>query len=108
MLRECAINFGGNWDTHLPLVEFSYNNSYYSSVKCAPFESLYGLKFQKPIAWPKVEESTLIGQEIVQETTNKIFLIKERLETAQDRQKIYAENQSKLLKFIVSDKVLLK
>nr|GEY80918.1 retrotransposon protein, putative, Ty3-gypsy subclass [Tanacetum cinerariifolium] len=42
MLRACAMDFGGNWDTHLPLVEFSYNNSYHSSVKCAPFDALYG------------------------------------------------------------------
>ncbi|GJW46873.1 putative reverse transcriptase domain-containing protein [Tanacetum coccineum] len=44
MLRACAIDFGRNWDTHLPLIEFSYNNSYHSSVKCAPFEALYGRK----------------------------------------------------------------
>nr|GFB54311.1 putative reverse transcriptase domain-containing protein [Tanacetum cinerariifolium] len=41
MLRACAMDFGRNWDTHLPLVEFSYNNSYHSSIKCAPFEALY-------------------------------------------------------------------
>nr|GFD10349.1 B3 DNA-binding domain protein [Tanacetum cinerariifolium] len=41
MLRDCAMDFGGNWDTHLPLVEFSYNNTYHSSIKCAPFEALY-------------------------------------------------------------------
>nr|GEX47124.1 putative reverse transcriptase domain-containing protein [Tanacetum cinerariifolium] len=51
MLRACAIDFVGNWDTHLPLVEFSYHNSYHSSVKCAPFESLYGRKCLSPIAW---------------------------------------------------------
>ncbi|GJV82640.1 putative reverse transcriptase domain-containing protein [Tanacetum coccineum] len=51
MLRACAIDFGGNWDVHLPLVEFSYINSYHSSVKCSPFEALYGRKCQTPIAW---------------------------------------------------------
>ncbi|GKE32632.1 putative reverse transcriptase domain-containing protein [Tanacetum coccineum] len=50
MLRACAIDFGGNWDTHLPLVEFSYNNSYHTSVKCAPFEALYGRKCRTSIA----------------------------------------------------------
>ncbi|GJZ63714.1 putative reverse transcriptase domain-containing protein [Tanacetum coccineum] len=50
MLRACAIDFDGNWDTHLPLVEFSYNNSYHTSVKCAPFEALYGRKCRTPIA----------------------------------------------------------
>ncbi|GKA64003.1 putative reverse transcriptase domain-containing protein [Tanacetum coccineum] len=51
MLRACANDFGENWDTHLPLVEFSYNNSYHSSVNCAPFEALYGSRFRTPIAW---------------------------------------------------------
>ncbi|GKE45815.1 putative reverse transcriptase domain-containing protein [Tanacetum coccineum] len=96
------------WDTHLPLVEFSYNNSYYSSVKCAPFESLYGRKCRTPIAWAEVGESKLIGQEIIQETTNKIIQIKERLKTTRDRQKSYADNQQKPLEFSVGDKVQLK
>ncbi|GKF62075.1 putative reverse transcriptase domain-containing protein, partial [Tanacetum coccineum] len=42
MLRACVMDFGGSWDTHLPLVEFSYNNSYYMSIKCAHFKALYG------------------------------------------------------------------
>ncbi|GKC19321.1 putative reverse transcriptase domain-containing protein [Tanacetum coccineum] len=53
MLRACAIDFGGNWDTNLPLVEFSYNNSYHTSVKCASFEALYGRKCRMPISWAK-------------------------------------------------------
>ncbi|GJU22469.1 putative reverse transcriptase domain-containing protein [Tanacetum coccineum] len=44
MLRACVIDFGGNWDVHLPLTEFSYNNSYHSSIMYAPFEALYGRK----------------------------------------------------------------
>ncbi|GJW83311.1 putative reverse transcriptase domain-containing protein [Tanacetum coccineum] len=56
MLRACAIDFGGNWDTHLPLVEFSYNNSYHTRVKCASFEALYGRKCRTPIAWVEVGE----------------------------------------------------
>ncbi|GJS08751.1 putative reverse transcriptase domain-containing protein [Tanacetum coccineum] len=108
MLRACAIDFGGNWDTHLPLVEFSYNNSYHSSVKCAPFEALYGRKCRTPIAWAEVGESKLFGPEIIQETTDKIVQIKERLKTARDRQKSYADNRRKPLEFSVGDKVLLK
>nr|GEU86862.1 putative reverse transcriptase domain-containing protein [Tanacetum cinerariifolium] len=42
MLRACAIDFGKGWVNHLPLVEFSYNNSYHASIKAAPFEALYG------------------------------------------------------------------
>ncbi|GJR23748.1 putative reverse transcriptase domain-containing protein [Tanacetum coccineum] len=85
MLRAYVIYFGGNWDTHLPLIDFSYNNSYHSSVKCAPFEALYGRRCRTPIAWAEVGESKLIGLEIVQETTDKIMQIKERLKAARDR-----------------------
>ncbi|GJV60931.1 putative reverse transcriptase domain-containing protein [Tanacetum coccineum] len=53
MLRECVLDFGGSWDVHLPLVEFSYNNSYHSSVRCAPFEALYGRKCRSAIMWAK-------------------------------------------------------
>ncbi|GKB81778.1 reverse transcriptase domain-containing protein, partial [Tanacetum coccineum] len=108
ILRACVIYFGGNWDTHLPLVEFSYNNSYHLSVKYAPFEALFGRKCRTPIAWAEVGESKLIGPEIIQETIDKIFQIKERLKTARDRQKSYADNRRKPLEFSVGDKVLLK
>ncbi|GJS19051.1 putative reverse transcriptase domain-containing protein [Tanacetum coccineum] len=53
MLRACILDFRGSWDVHLPLVEFSYNNSYHSSVRCAPFEELYGRKCRSPIMWAK-------------------------------------------------------
>ncbi|GJX52721.1 putative reverse transcriptase domain-containing protein [Tanacetum coccineum] len=57
MLRACVMDFGGSWDTHLPLIEFSYNNSYHTSIKCAPFEALYGRKCRSPVIWTKVGES---------------------------------------------------
>ncbi|GJV29420.1 reverse transcriptase domain-containing protein [Tanacetum coccineum] len=82
MLRACVMDFGGSWDTHLPLIEFSYNNSYHTSIKCAPFEALYGRKCRSPVIWTEVGESQLIGPEIVQETTEKIVQIRERLKTA--------------------------
>ncbi|GKD01880.1 putative reverse transcriptase domain-containing protein, partial [Tanacetum coccineum] len=65
MLRACVMDFGGSWDTHLPLIEFSYNNSYHTSIKCAPFEALYGRKCRSPMIWTEVRESQLIGPEIV-------------------------------------------
>nr|GEX44834.1 putative reverse transcriptase domain-containing protein [Tanacetum cinerariifolium] len=82
MLQACVIDFGGSWDTHLPLVEFSYNNSYHKSIKCAPFEALYRCKYRSPVIWTEIRESQPIGPEIMQETTEKIFQIKERLKTA--------------------------
>ncbi|GJZ53244.1 putative reverse transcriptase domain-containing protein [Tanacetum coccineum] len=108
MLRACVMDFGGSWDTHLPLVEFSYNNSYHTSIKCAPFEALYGQKCRSPVIWTEVGESQLIGPEIVQETTEKIIQIKERLKTARSRQKSYADKRRKPLEFKVGDRVLLK
>ncbi|GJT41117.1 putative reverse transcriptase domain-containing protein [Tanacetum coccineum] len=88
--------------------KFSYNNSYHLSVKCAPFDALYGRKCRTPIAWAKVGENKLFGPKIVQETTDKIVQIKERLKAARDRQKSYADNRQKTLEFSVGDKVLLK
>ncbi|GJW57384.1 putative reverse transcriptase domain-containing protein [Tanacetum coccineum] len=108
MLQACVMDFGNSWDTHLPLIEFYYNNSYDTSVKCAPFEALYGRKCRSPVIWTEVEESQLIGPELVQETTKKIFQIKERLKMARSRQKSYADKRRKPLEFKVGDRVLLK
>ncbi|GJV89963.1 putative reverse transcriptase domain-containing protein [Tanacetum coccineum] len=107
-LRACVIDFGGSWDTHLSLVEFSYNNSYHASVKCAPFEVLHGQKCRSPVMWAEVGESQLIGPEIIQETTKKIMQIKERLKTAIDRKKNYVDKRRKPLEFNIGDRVLLK
>ncbi|GJV80387.1 putative reverse transcriptase domain-containing protein [Tanacetum coccineum] len=108
MLRACVLDFGGSWDVHLPLVEFSYNNSYHSSMRCAPFEALYGRKCRSPILWAEVGEGQLIGPELVQETTEKISQIKDRLKAARDRQKSYVDKRRKPLEFSVGDYVLLK
>ncbi|GJU92914.1 reverse transcriptase domain-containing protein [Tanacetum coccineum] len=108
MLRACVIDFGGSWDVHLPLAEFSYNNSYHSSIKCAPFEALYGRKCRSPVLWAEIGESSLIGPELIQETTDKVVLIKEKLKAARDRQKSYADNRRKPLEFEVGDRVMLK
>ncbi|GJZ54666.1 putative reverse transcriptase domain-containing protein [Tanacetum coccineum] len=89
----CVMDFGGSWDGHLPLVEFSYNHNYHASIKCAPFEALYGRKCRSPVIWTEVEESQLIGPELVQKTTEKIFQIKEMLKTARSRQKSYADKR---------------
>ncbi|GJS77829.1 reverse transcriptase domain-containing protein [Tanacetum coccineum] len=104
MLRACVIDFGGSWDVHLPLAEFSYNNSYHSSIKCAPFEALYERKCRSPVLWAEIGESSLIGPELVQETTDKVVLIKEKLKAARDRQKSYADNRRKPLEFEIMDR----
>ncbi|GJT72594.1 putative reverse transcriptase domain-containing protein, partial [Tanacetum coccineum] len=100
--------FGGSWDVHLPLAEFSYNNSYHSSIRCAPFEALYGRKCRSPVLWAEIGEGSLIGPELVLEMTDKVVLIKEKLKAARDRQKSYADKRRKPLEFKVGDQVLLR
>ncbi|GKD74314.1 putative reverse transcriptase domain-containing protein [Tanacetum coccineum] len=65
MLRACMIDFGNGWDRHLPLVEFSYNNSYHTSIKATPFEELDGHKCRSPVYWTKIGDSQLTGPEII-------------------------------------------
>ncbi|GKB03206.1 putative reverse transcriptase domain-containing protein [Tanacetum coccineum] len=108
MLRACVIDFGKGWVNHLPLVEFSYNNSYHASIKAAPFEALYGRKCRSPVCWAEVREVQLTGPEIVQETTEKIVQIKQRIQAARDRQKSYADLKRKPMEFQIGDKVMLK
>ncbi|GJS51000.1 hypothetical protein Tco_0624362 [Tanacetum coccineum] len=108
MLRACVIDFGNGWVKHLPLVEFSYNNSYHASIKAAPFEALYGRKCRSPVCWAEVGEVQLTGPEIVQETTERIIQVKQRMQAARDRQKSYADLKRKPMEFEVGDKVMLK
>ncbi|GJY59472.1 putative reverse transcriptase domain-containing protein, partial [Tanacetum coccineum] len=91
MLRACAIDFGKGWVNHLPLVEFSYNNSYHASIKAALFEALYGRKCRSPVCWNEVGEAQILGPELIQETTEKIIQIKQRMQVTRDRRKSYAD-----------------
>ncbi|GJW46800.1 putative reverse transcriptase domain-containing protein [Tanacetum coccineum] len=84
MLRACVIDFGKGWGKHLPLVEFSYNNSYHASNKATPFEALYGRKWRSPVCLAEVGDVQLIGPEIIHETTEKIVEIRQRLQAARD------------------------
>nr|GEW36036.1 putative reverse transcriptase domain, ribonuclease H-like domain, aspartic peptidase domain protein [Tanacetum cinerariifolium] len=108
MLRACVIDFGGSYDRHLPLVKFSYNNSYNVSIKAAPFEALYGRKCRSPVCWSEVGDSQLTGLEMIRETTKKILQIKNQLLTARSREKRYADVRRRPLEFNVGDKVMLK
>nr|GEW07193.1 hypothetical protein [Tanacetum cinerariifolium] len=76
MLRTCVIDFGNGWERHLPLIEFSYNNSYHASIKAAPFEALYGRKCRSPVCWAEVENAQLICPKLIHEIFEKIVKIK--------------------------------
>nr|GEU62474.1 putative reverse transcriptase domain-containing protein [Tanacetum cinerariifolium] len=99
MLRACTINFGKGWVNHLPLVDFSYNNSYHATIKAALFEALYGRKCRSPVCWTEVGEAQILGPELIQETTEKIVQIKQRIQAARDQQKSYADLKRKPMEF---------
>ena len=93
------MDLGGAWDSHVSLIEFAYNNSYQASIQMAPFEALYGRKCRTPICWDDVGERKLLGPEIVQQTVDKVQMIRERLRTAQSRQKSYIDKRKRELEF---------
>ncbi|KAI3723563.1 hypothetical protein L2E82_35235 [Cichorium intybus] len=101
MLRACVIDFGGSWDSHLPLAEFYNNNSYHASIGRVPFEMLYGRKCRTPICWGEVGQRVLGSTEVVLKTIELIQKVRERLLTAQSRQKSYADRRRSDLEFQV-------
>ncbi|GKA03656.1 putative reverse transcriptase domain-containing protein [Tanacetum coccineum] len=93
IMRACVIDFG---------------SSYHLSIRCAPFEDLYGRKCRSPVLWAEIREISLTGLELVQETTDKVVLVKEKPKAARVYQKSYVDYRRKPLEFEVGDRVLLK
>ncbi|GJY04556.1 hypothetical protein Tco_0370496 [Tanacetum coccineum] len=84
------------------MIVFEYcltSSSGWTNIWCAPFEALYVRKRRSPVLWAEIGESSLIGPELVQEMTDKVVLIKEKLKATRDRQKICADNRRKPLEF---------
>ncbi|XP_073049465.1 uncharacterized protein [Primulina eburnea] len=98
----------GSWDSKFPLVEFTYNNSYQSSICMAPYEALYGRKCRSPLYWEDVGERKMLGPELVQQTADVVALIQERMKIAQSRQKIYADVRRRPLAFEIGDHVFIR
>ena len=73
MLRACVLDWGESWEKHLPLVEFAYNNSFHTSIGMSPYEALYGRPCRTPLCWTQVGERSMLGPEIVEQTTEKII-----------------------------------
>jgi hypothetical protein len=101
MLRLCVLDFKGNWIQYLPLVEFAYNNSYQATIGMAPYEALYGRKCRSPLYWDDVGESQILGPEMIQDTKEKVAIIRKRMLTAQSRQKSYTDKHRRKLEFDV-------
>nr|GEU87394.1 reverse transcriptase domain-containing protein [Tanacetum cinerariifolium] len=109
MLRSCVIDFKKGWEKHLPLVEFSYNNSYHASFKAAPFEALYGRKYKSPVCWAKVGDVQLTGPEIIHETTEKIVIgpVAYKQELPEELSNVHSTFHVSNLKKCLSDESLL-
>ena len=78
------MEFSGSWDRYIPLMEFSYNNSFQSSIGMEPNEALYGRKCRTPVCWTELNEHKVIGPDIVKDTEEKVQVIRQRLKAASD------------------------
>lgn len=89
----------------MDLIEFSYNNSYHASIQMAPYEALYGQKCRSPLCWEDMVNPVVVGPQYLQETTEKVKFIREKMKIAQDRQKSYADQGRKMIEFQEGEKV---
>ena len=85
LLRASVLEQGVSWVECLPLIEFTYNNSFHSSIGMTPFEALYGRRCRTPLCWFESGESALLGPDVVQETTEKVKMIQEKMRASQSR-----------------------
>ena len=108
MLRACFLDHKGSWEEHLPLVEFAYNSSYQARIQMTPYEELYERLCRSPLCWTEVGESSITSPDLIRDTSEKVSLIRQRLLTAQSRQKSYANVRRRPLEFKVRDHVFLK
>jgi hypothetical protein len=108
LLRVCVFEQGGAWDSHLPLIEFTYNNSYHSSIGMASCEALFGRRCRTSLCWFESGESVVLGPEIVQQTTEKVKLIRGKMKASQSRRRSYHDKHKKDLEFQEGDHVFLE
>nr|XP_004515974.1 uncharacterized protein LOC101489513 [Cicer arietinum] len=88
LLRACVLEQNGSWDSFLPFIEFTYNNSFHSKIEMTPFEALYGRRCRTPLCWFETSGNLVLGPAIVQQTTGKVKTIQEKMRASQSRQKI--------------------
>jgi transposase InsO family protein len=108
MLRACTLKDNQSWDKCLSYAEFSYNNNYQESIKMAPFEFLYGQKCRTPLFWNEPGENQIFRPDILREAERQVQMVRENLKLAQSRQKSYADNRRRELRFQVGDFMYLK
>jgi len=108
LLRAFVLEQGVSWVECLPLIQFTYRNSFHSSIGMAPFMALYGRRCRTPLCWFESGESALLGPDVVQETTEKIKMIQEKMKASQSRQKSYHDKRRKDIEFQVGNHVFLR
>lgn len=72
MLRACVLDFKGEWDNKLPLIELFYNNTYRASIGMAPYEAIYGRKCISPVHWYETREKELVSMDFIKRTTDDV------------------------------------
>ena len=102
MLTSCVIDYEGSWDRHIPLVEFVYNNSFHSSIGMAPYDALYERKCRTLLCWTELSKKKIIGPDLIQETEEKVKIIRERLKVAT------ANMRRKDIQYEIEENVFLK
>ncbi|KAA3470742.1 DNA/RNA polymerases superfamily protein [Gossypium australe] len=108
MLKCYILEFNGMCEQYLPLIEFSYNNSFQSSIKMAPYEDLYGHKCRTPLYWTELSDYKILGVDLIKDTEQKVKVILNILKAASYHQKSYVDFKRKDIEFEISDKVFLK
>jgi len=108
LLRTCVLDHLGTWSDMLPLVEFTYNNSYHSSIGMTPYEALYGKRCRTPLCWQQDGELVVLGLEFLQQTIEKVEVIQDRMRATQSWQKSYVDKRRRPLEFEVGDHVFLR
>jgi len=85
LLRTCILDHLGVWDEVLPLIEFTYNNSFHASIGMAPYEALYSRKCITPLCWYQDGEALLVGPKLLEQTTEKVRMVRDRMHVSQNR-----------------------
>jgi len=108
LLRTCILNHLGAWDEVLPLIKFTYNNSFHASIGMGPYETIYGRRCRTPLCWYQDGEAVLVGPELLEQTTEKVRMVRNRMQASQSGQKAYADRRRRPLEFAAGDHVFLR
>jgi len=108
LLRTCILDYLGTWDEVLPLIEFTYNNSFHASIGMALYEALYGRRCRTPLCWYQDGEAVLVGPELLEQTTEKVKMVRNRMQAYQSRQKAYTDRRKRPLQFATGDHVFFR